>query len=269
MGRHRRHVDADHGSARKAHLGAEAGVQRRRSLGEPLEHGGPSLGRAVVLHDELDTAGIGRMERDLDARRVSRASPPARSLRGGSGRARPRRSPRARRRPSCRRRSRRGGGTRSDERAPLQPRRSRAGRARGARGRRTADGDRERPRAQARDRVRRPRLARSVSPPSRSARPASIICEIAASCWTGPSWMSSATRRRSSCSESMRSARSARSASFGAQSIIASRSAIATACVRVSASSFARMCRTWLFTVSWLMKSFAATSAFDIPSARS
>ena len=36
----------------------------------------------------------------------------------------------------------------------------------------------------------------------------------------------------------------------GAQSIIASRSAIATACVRVSASSFARMCRTWLFTVS-------------------
>ncbi len=53
------------------------------------------------------------------------------------------------------------------------------------------------------------------------------------------------------------------------QSIIASRSAIATACVRVSASSFARMCRTWLFTVSWLMKSFAATSALDIPSARS
>ena len=37
--------------------------------------------------------------------------------------------------------------------------------------------------------------------------------------------------------------------------MIASRSAIATACVRVSASSFVRMCRTWLFTVSWLMKS--------------
>ena len=37
--------------------------------------------------------------------------------------------------------------------------------------------------------------------------------------------------------------------------MIASRSAIATACVRVSASSFARMWRTWLFTVSWLMKS--------------
>jgi len=36
----------------------------------------------------------------------------------------------------------------------------------------------------------------------------------------------------------------------GGQSIIASRSAIATACVRVSASSFARMWRTWLFTVS-------------------
>jgi len=53
------------------------------------------------------------------------------------------------------------------------------------------------------------------------------------------------------------------------QSIIASRSAIATACVRVSASSFARMCRTWLFTVSWLMKSFVATSALDIPSASS
>ena len=34
------------------------------------------------------------------------------------------------------------------------------------------------------------------------------------------------------------------------ESIIASRSAIATACVRVSASSFARMWRTWLFTVS-------------------
>ena len=34
------------------------------------------------------------------------------------------------------------------------------------------------------------------------------------------------------------------------QSMIASRRAIATACVRVSASSFARMCRTWLFTVS-------------------
>jgi hypothetical protein len=29
------------------------------------------------------------------------------------------------------------------------------------------------------------------------------------------------------------------------------------------------MCRTWLLTVSWLMKSFDATSAFDIPSARS
>src|SRR5207342_2179168 len=55
----------------------------------------------------------------------------------------------------------------------------------------------------------------------------------------------------------------------GRQSMIASRSAIATACVRVSASSFARMCRTWLFTVSWLMKSFAATSAFDMPSASS
>ena len=40
------------------------------------------------------------------------------------------------------------------------------------------------------------------------------------------------------------------------QSIIASRSAMATAWVRVSASSFARMWRTWLFTVSWLMKSF-------------
>ena len=38
--------------------------------------------------------------------------------------------------------------------------------------------------------------------------------------------------------------------------MIASRSAIATACVRVSASSFVRMWRTWLFTVSWLMKSF-------------
>ena len=35
-----------------------------------------------------------------------------------------------------------------------------------------------------------------------------------------------------------------------AQSIIASRSAMATAWVRVSASSFARMWRTWLFTVS-------------------
>src|SRR5204862_90351 len=53
------------------------------------------------------------------------------------------------------------------------------------------------------------------------------------------------------------------------QSMIASRSAIATACVRVSASSFVRMWRTWLFTVSWLMKSFPATSAFDIPSASS
>src|SRR5258708_23953413 len=58
-------------------------------------------------------------------------------------------------------------------------------------------------------------------------------------------------------------------AGLSAQSMIASRSAIATACVRVSASSFARMWRTWLFTVSWLMKSFVATSAFDIPSARS
>ena len=44
--------------------------------------------------------------------------------------------------------------------------------------------------------------------------------------------------------------------------MIASRSAIATACVRVSASSFVRMCRTWLFTVSCEMKSFCATSAF-------
>ena len=37
--------------------------------------------------------------------------------------------------------------------------------------------------------------------------------------------------------------------------MIASRSAIATACVRVSASSFVRMWRTWLFTVSCEMKS--------------
>ena len=51
--------------------------------------------------------------------------------------------------------------------------------------------------------------------------------------------------------------------------MIASRKAIATACVRVSASSLARMWRTWLLTVSWLMKSRAATSAFDIPSASS
>ena len=56
---------------------------------------------------------------------------------------------------------------------------------------------------------------------------------------------------------------------LGAQSMIASRNAIATACVRVSASSFARMWRTWLFTVSWLMKRRCATSAFDIPSASS
>ena len=37
----------------------------------------------------------------------------------------------------------------------------------------------------------------------------------------------------------------------------------------VSASSLTRMCRTWLLTVSWLMKSRPATSALDIPSARS
>ena len=54
-----------------------------------------------------------------------------------------------------------------------------------------------------------------------------------------------------------------------AQSIIASRSAMATAWVRVSASSFARMWRTWLFTVSGEMKRRCATSAFDMPSARS
>src|SRR6266566_1249186 len=53
------------------------------------------------------------------------------------------------------------------------------------------------------------------------------------------------------------------------QSMIASRSAIATACVRVSASSFVRMWRTWLLTVSWLMKRRPATSALDIPSASS
>src|SRR6266700_3817152 len=51
--------------------------------------------------------------------------------------------------------------------------------------------------------------------------------------------------------------------------MIASRRAIATACVRVSASSLARMWRTWLFTVSWLMNSRCATSAFDMPSASS
>ena len=39
------------------------------------------------------------------------------------------------------------------------------------------------------------------------------------------------------------------------QSIIASRNAIATACVRVSASSFVRMWRTWLLTVSCEMNS--------------
>jgi hypothetical protein len=44
---------------------------------------------------------------------------------------------------------------------------------------------------------------------------------------------------------------------------------MATAWVRVSASSFARMWRTWLFTVSCEMKSCCATSAFDMPSARS
>ena len=54
-----------------------------------------------------------------------------------------------------------------------------------------------------------------------------------------------------------------------AQSIIASRSAIATACVRVSASSFVRMWRTWLLTVSWEMKSRSATSPFESPSASS
>ena len=39
--------------------------------------------------------------------------------------------------------------------------------------------------------------------------------------------------------------------------MIASRSAIATACVRVSASSLVRMWRTWLFTVSCEMKSLS------------
>src|SRR5581483_1569542 len=53
------------------------------------------------------------------------------------------------------------------------------------------------------------------------------------------------------------------------QSMMASRSAIATACVRVSASSFVRMCRTWLLTVSCEMNSRWATSAFDMPSASS
>src|SRR4029079_13580229 len=52
-------------------------------------------------------------------------------------------------------------------------------------------------------------------------------------------------------------------------SMIASRSAIATAWVRVSASSLVRMCRTWLLTVSCEMKSLSATSAFESPSASS
>ena len=63
----------------------------------------------------------------------------------------------------------------------------------------------------------RPRAKTSRACPPRRLRgrpePASSICEIAESCWTGPSWISSATRRRSSCSESMRSARRARSVS--------------------------------------------------------
>ena len=58
-------------------------------------------------------------------------------------------------------------------------------------------------------------------------------------------------------------------AEWVAQSIIASRSAIATACVLVSASSLARMWRTWLLTVSCEMKSRVATSMFDMPSASS
>ena len=106
-------------------------------------------------------------------------------------------------------------------------------------------------------------------PRAASGRPASIACTAAssisampASYCTGPSWRKSASRRRSSCSAAMicstRPLALVVGDLVGHQSMIASRSAIATACVRVSASSLARMWRTWLFTVSWLMKSRAA-----------
>ena len=105
--------------------------------------------------------------------------------------------------------------------------------------------------------------------PSEWSAPSSISA-IPESCWTAPSWRNSASRRRSSCSAEI--SRSSASCSFSiprraAQSIIASRSAIATACVRVSASSFVRMWRTWLLTVSCEMKSRSATSPFESPSA--
>src|SRR4029079_14316542 len=58
----------DRRPAWKADLGAEPAVERRRPLGERIEHRCASLGRAVVLDDQLDASGVRRPERDLDAR---------------------------------------------------------------------------------------------------------------------------------------------------------------------------------------------------------
>ena len=75
---------------------------------------------------------------------------------------------------------------------------------------------------------------------------------------------------RSSCWAAIsRSSRSGPAMARPPESMIASRSAMATACVRVSASSFVRMCRTWLFTVSCEMKSWPRRRRSTCPSASS
>ena len=171
--------------------------------------GGPSSG-----DDELDATARGRKRVEISMR-DERAAPDRllQSLRGGSGRAPRRRSRRAPQRARRRARSRRRGATRcvapSAAAAAANPS---WWRTRGSRSSQSAAGRARRP-----VRASRPREttsdARSVSPAARSARPASSICAIAASCCTGPSWSSSTRRRRSSCSARIRSARSARSGS--------------------------------------------------------
>ena len=206
-----RHVDPDGQPAGMAHLRAEPAVEGSCTLGERFEDCGPALRRTVVGDDELDTAYRRRPDGNLDARErpaldclLGRL---AEDLVEGDrcvltdlvgirdvdvdldvvARREPASAPAAAAKPSLP--STRG------SRSSQSWRRSRAA-----------------SRASSRPLAKTSR-ARSDSPLSRSARPVSSICEIAESCWTGPSWISSATRRRSSCSESMRSARSARSIS--------------------------------------------------------
>src|SRR5215467_12847424 len=68
-------LDADLRTARPARLRAEARVQRRRTLGEPLEDDAAALGRAIVGKRERGATVLAPVYGYLDA---GRRSPPDR-----------------------------------------------------------------------------------------------------------------------------------------------------------------------------------------------